>query len=151
MHCVEKKHRQRRSQRRVYLRSRAKPSIHASAQRQQDAKTDSKPHPHLRALARRRYKHKLRHKPKCKVVITRTCEESRDVSTSNYSPREGQPHLLEYAVEKIGAEKILFGTVRALSFRQCFRHKFQAKEPLEIERRGCARFFVTYIYISIFL
>ena len=26
-----------------------------------------------------------------------------------------QPHLLEYAVEKIGAEKILFGTVRAFA------------------------------------
>ena len=26
-----------------------------------------------------------------------------------------QPHLLEYAVEKIGAEKILFGTVRVFS------------------------------------
>ena len=26
-----------------------------------------------------------------------------------------QPHLLEYAVEKIGAEKILFGTVRDLN------------------------------------
>ena len=26
-----------------------------------------------------------------------------------------QPHLLEYAVEKIGAEKILFGTVRVFA------------------------------------
>ena len=41
-----------------------------------------------------------------------------------------QPHLLEYAVEKIGAEKILFGTVRAFA---CASHPCLRPSDQEVE------------------